>query len=132
MSKEEIIPTFATLLLAGSETTATLLSAVTFYLLKTPAVMAKLTHEIRSSFTAEGEITQISVNRLKYLLAVLDEAMRIHPPTPRGGPRVVPGKGEYIDGFWVPGGVSSFFFFFFSSLLFSFSLFPLLSSSSSP
>lgn len=31
---------------------------------------------------------------------------RIHPPTPRGGPRVVPGKGEVIDVVWVPRGVS--------------------------
>jgi cytochrome P450 len=34
MTEEEIIPTFALLLMAGSKTTATLLSVVTFYLLK--------------------------------------------------------------------------------------------------
>lgn len=106
MTKEEIIPTFGILLLAGSETTATLLSAVTFYLLRYPEVMEKLTVEIRSSFGTEDKITQVSVNKLKYLLAVLDETMRIHPPTPRGGPRVVSGEGEGIDGVWVPGGVS--------------------------
>jgi cytochrome P450 len=109
MTKEEIIPTFAILLLAGSETTATLLSATTFYLLTNPSTLATLQFEIRTSFTREEEITQISVNKMKYLLAVLDETMRIHPPTPRGGPRVVPGKGEMVDGVWVPGGVSTFF-----------------------
>lgn len=106
MSKEEITATFSILLVAGSETTATLLSAVTFYLLKNPRVMEILRKEIRTSFEKEEEITQISVNKLKYLFAVLEEGMRMHPPAPRGGPRVVPKGGAMIDGTWVPGGVS--------------------------
>lgn len=106
MTEKEIISTFAVLLLAGSETTATLLSAVTFYLLKNPPTMQKLKTEIRTSFVNENEITQISVNKLKYQLAVLDEALRIHAPTPGGFPRIVPEAGREIDGQWVPGGVS--------------------------
>jgi cytochrome P450 len=106
MTEKEIISTFAILLLAGSETTATLLSAVTFHLLKNPSAMQKLKTEIRTSFTTEDEITQISVNKLKYQLAVLDEALRIHAPTPGGFPRIVPDGGREIDGQWVPGGVS--------------------------
>ncbi len=101
-TKEEIVSSFAILLLAESETIATLLSVVTFCFLKYLEVMKKLVHEIRTSFHSEGEITQVSVNKLKYQLAVLDEAMRIHPPTPNGPPRAVPGKGEYIVGYWVP------------------------------
>jgi len=64
MTKEEIVPTFAILLLAGSETTATLLSTVTFYLLEYPEVMKKLVHEIRTSFHSEDEITQVSLDKL--------------------------------------------------------------------
>ncbi|KAF4627434.1 hypothetical protein G7Y89_g10724 [Cudoniella acicularis] len=101
---EEIIPTFAILIVAGSETISTLLSAVTFYLLKYPSAMKKLITEIRTTFKTEEEINQISVNSLKYMLAVLDEALRLLPPTPRGGPRVVPGDGEVVDGVWIPGG----------------------------
>ena len=106
MTIDEITSTFGILLLAGSETTATLLSAVTFYLLKYPETMNRLVQEIRSSFTTEEEITQVSVQKLKYQLAVLEEALRIHPPTPNGGARVVPKNGENIGGYRVPGGVS--------------------------
>lgn len=105
MTRDEIISTFNIVLLAGSETTATLLSAVTFYLLSNPRVMKKLINEIQSSFSTEDEINQVSVNRLTYQIAVLDEALRIHPPTPMGPPRVVTGKGEKIGTYWVPGGV---------------------------
>lgn len=89
MSKEEIIPTFAILLVAGSETTGTLLSTVTYFLCKYPEVLRTLTDEIRSSFNNEDEITIVSVNKLKYELAVLEEALKIFPPAPNGGSRVV-------------------------------------------
>ncbi|TVY67409.1 Cytochrome P450 monooxygenase aclL [Lachnellula suecica] len=106
MTSDEMVYTFATLLMAGSETTATLLSVVTFYLLQSPHVMKKLKTEIRTSFQSEDEITQKSVNKLQYQLAVLEEALRIHSPTPWGFPRVVPGDGKVVDGHWLPGGTT--------------------------
>ncbi|KAI9639968.1 hypothetical protein NHQ30_011637 [Ciborinia camelliae] len=108
MTVQEIKSTAGILLLAGSETTATLLSAVTYYLL-TPGnehILKCLVEEIRTMFKTEEEIDMISVNKLKYQLAVLDEAMRIHPPAPFGGPRVVPGDGQFVSGYWVPGGTN--------------------------
>ncbi|KAF7857957.1 hypothetical protein EAF04_009314 [Stromatinia cepivora] len=108
MSIPEIKATAGVLLLAGSETTATLLSAVTYYLLKegNENILERLTKEIRTSFKTEDEIHMGSVSKLKYQLAVLEEAMRIHPPAPYGSPRVVPGEGQWVDGFWVPGGTN--------------------------
>ncbi|KAL3422646.1 cytochrome P450 [Phlyctema vagabunda] len=108
MTINEIIPTFGTLLIGGSETTATLLSVVTFQLLKHPEIMAKLVAEIRTTFKNEDEIDMVSVNQLRYHLAVLDEGLRIHPAVPLGSPRTVPEGGETISGQWVPGGVSLF------------------------
>jgi cytochrome P450 len=106
MSVDEIVSTFGLLLIAGSETTATLLSAVIYLILKHPEVMDKLVTEIRTSFKNEDEITQISVNKLTYQLAVLEEGLRLHPPAPFGFPRVVPGeKGQFVAGHWVPAGV---------------------------
>src|SRR3954470_23078937 len=95
---DEIVSTFGILLIAGSETTATLLSAVVFYLLTNPDVMQNLQKEIRTTFTTEDEITMVSVNKLKYQLAVLDEGMRIHPPAPLGTLRETPAEGALIDG----------------------------------
>jgi cytochrome P450 len=107
MVTEEIIPTFSVLLLAGSETTATLLSVVTYLILKHQEVMEKLVTEIRTSFKNEDEITQVSVNKLTYEFAVLEEALRFHSPTPMGFPRIVPGEeGQIVAGHFVPAGVS--------------------------
>lgn len=94
MTVDEIVANFYILLIAGSGTTSTLLTSVTFYLLTNEEVMKKLVKEIRSSFSNEEEITHISVNKLTYQLALINETMRIHPPTPQGGPRIVPGEGR--------------------------------------
>ena len=97
--------TFEVLMLAGSETTATLLSGVTYQLLKNPDVMKKLVAEIRSSFTKSDEITIASVSNLTYQLAVLEEALRIMPPVATALVRLVPeGPGEVVGGHFVPGG----------------------------
>jgi cytochrome P450 len=49
-------------------------------------------------------MTVQAVTSCKYLRACLNEGMRLYPPTPGSLPRFVPGKGEMIDGGWVPGG----------------------------
>jgi cytochrome P450 len=105
MSRKEIDSTSTILVLGGSETTATLLSGVTYYLLSNPRTMERLVKEIREKFNSEDEITISSVNTLPYQLAVLEEAMRIFPPAPIGSPRVVGENGQAIDGQLVPGGV---------------------------
>ena len=105
MSREEIVATFEVIMGAGSETTATLLSGVTYQILKNPEVMQKLVAEIRSNFAHSHEITLASVNSLTYELAVLDEALRIMPPVATALVRLVPpGSGEIVGGHFVPGG----------------------------
>ena len=91
--------------LAGGETTATCLAAATYYLLKTPATLEKLKTEIRGYYKSYGDITAASAMQLPYLQAVINEALRIHPPGSQGFPRLSPGCE--IDGFWVPKGVST-------------------------
>ena len=104
MSRDEIDSTFSILALAGSETTATLLSGCTYYLLKNPAIYAKLTNEILTAFKDDSEITIDSTSRLPYLKAVLDESLRIYPPVPAALNRVVAAPGDTISGYFVPGG----------------------------
>ncbi|KAF5628928.1 cytochrome P450 monooxygenase [Fusarium sp. NRRL 52700] len=94
--------TVETLIIAGSETTATLMSGVTYYLLKDPQRMAKLKAEIRDSFSNVDQIDLVSVNKLPYLLACLDEALRIYPPVPDTFPRNTGRDQEIICGKVVP------------------------------
>jgi len=109
MSVEEIEANADLLILAGSETTATLLSGCTYQLLTNPQTLEKLKREVRSTFQSEDEITIQRVSHLDYTLAVIEESLRMYPPVPIGLPRLVPDGGEDIEGIWVPGGVSHCF-----------------------
>ncbi|KAK4152708.1 cytochrome P450 [Chaetomidium leptoderma] len=102
LTLEKLQANSAILIIGGSETTATLLSGVTFLLLTNPEAMTKLTAEIRGAFKSEDEIDFASVSTLPYLLACLDEALRMYPPVPTGLPRVVPRGGASIAGNYVP------------------------------
>lgn len=99
----EIRGTCNVFVIAGSETTATLLSGVTYLLLKNPLIYQKLANEIRQTFSKEEQITMASVNGLKYESAVLEEALRIFPPVAGSQSRLVPREGHVIAGRFVPG-----------------------------
>ncbi|ORY00094.1 cytochrome P450 [Clohesyomyces aquaticus] len=106
MTLGEMTSNAAVLVLGGSETTATLLSGTIYLLLMNPDKMEKLLGEVREAFNHDSEIDLISVGKLDYMLAVLDEAMRVYPPVPNQGNRLVPASGAMIAGKWVPGGTS--------------------------
>ncbi|WYZ44180.1 hypothetical protein EsH8_VII_000616 [Colletotrichum jinshuiense] len=101
-SLEQLEGNAGILIIAGSETTATLLSGATYLLLKNPEKMKKLTDEVRTTFQSGEEIDLTSVNKLSYMLACLDETLRVYPPVPTGLPRIVPKGGATIAGKFVP------------------------------
>jgi cytochrome P450 len=80
MSIEELQETCVSLIVAGSETTASLLSGVVYYILKNPRILEQLVKEIRTAFPTEDHINMSSVRDLEYELAVLQEGLRIFPP----------------------------------------------------
>lgn len=95
-----------TLMLAGSETTATWLVGTVYWLMRTPRVLDRVSQEIRSKFATPEEITMTSVNECTYLSAVIEESLRIYPPSPSTHARYVPEGGMMIDGQFVPGGTA--------------------------
>ncbi|KAM0539816.1 hypothetical protein ACHAO7_011808 [Fusarium culmorum] len=90
------------LIVAGSETTATLLSGVTYQLLTNPEAYKKLVTEIRSAFATEEDITATAVDQQTYLLAVLSEGLRMYPPVPGALGRLIPKGGDFVEGHWFP------------------------------
>lgn len=92
--------------MGGSETSATLLSGLTYYLCKTPVVLQKLVFEIRNTFTTDIDINLTATNKMQYLNAVIEEGLRIYPPVASGLYRVPPQGGGTIDGYFVPTDVS--------------------------
>jgi cytochrome P450 len=106
LSFEEMVAQGRILLIAGSETTATLLSGMLYFLLKNPSILARLVDEIRTAFSSENEIGIQSVSQLSYLHGVLEESLRMYPPVPNALPRVAPPEGAVVCGRFVPGGTS--------------------------
>ncbi|KAE8364638.1 cytochrome P450 [Aspergillus caelatus] len=106
MSRDEIEVNMALIMVAGSETIATLLSGCTFLLLQHPEAYRRLTTEIRTSFSSYEDINFVSAANLPYLSAVLEECLRMYPPVPSVLPRKVPSGGAIIDGRFVPGGTT--------------------------
>ncbi|KAI4864002.1 cytochrome P450 [Hypoxylon rubiginosum] len=103
---EELVSNASVLIIAGSETTATLLAAATYFLTTNPYTLTKLTQEVRSTFASEDEITLVGVQKLSYMLAVLDESMRMYPPVPGASPRKITAGGDTILGRYVPEGTT--------------------------
>lgn len=102
LSLDQLTANAQILVLAGSETTASLLSGVIYFLLQDSAVYQQLVNEVRSTFSTEKEINISSVNQLSYMMACLNEALRLYPPVANGLPRVVPKGGAQILGRYVP------------------------------
>ncbi|KAI3551703.1 averantin oxidoreductase [Colletotrichum filicis] len=88
-------------MIVGTETSATALSALTYLLLKSPRKLERLVREVRSV----GDSNQLKGDVLKdlpYLQACLTECLRLHPPVPTGGMRVIGEGGNTVLGHLLP------------------------------
>lgn len=107
LTQQEIIINASILVIAGSETTATAMAGVTYWLLRTPAALKEATEEVRMLFKNEDDInfSNATSTRMPYLVACIEEGLRMYPPTPAGLPRVVE-NDMAIAGYAVPKNVS--------------------------
>jgi cytochrome P450 len=92
------------LILAGSDTTATVLSACLFYLSRNPNVYERLTQEILATFASYDDIKGANLSSCRYLTALLHEAMRMAPPFGANANREVLSGGTTVDGKFLPEG----------------------------
>jgi cytochrome P450 len=92
-------------MVAGTETTASALSAITFFLLCNPNYTKQLQEELRSTFSTFEDLSFSKLGRLKYLNAVIQEGLRMYPPVPIALPRRTPAEGAQVDGQYIPGNV---------------------------
>ncbi|KAI0099754.1 averantin oxidoreductase [Nemania sp. FL0031] len=106
MSAQQLEGNAGFIISAGSETTATLLSGITWLLLKHPRVLEKLTREIRTRFNGPDEITISGLNECKYLLGCIEEALRVYPPSAQPHHRIIPPGGAFVNGEFLPAGTS--------------------------
>ena len=120
LSLESLTAQANTMVIAGSETTATFLagmnttsrriesakssSGTSYFLLKNPSILNHLTQEVRCAFSDHKMINSDSTQNLPYLFAVIEEGLRLFPPVPIGLQRISP--GAEVDGYYVPNGTS--------------------------
>lgn len=104
ISPAEMLATFPVLVIAGSETTATALAGLFFYLSRYPEKASVLMSEVRSAYASEEGITVDNTSKLEYLHAALEETLRIYPPVLASPPRMSP--GAEVGGHYIPKGVS--------------------------
>ncbi|KAL4995183.1 cytochrome P450 [Aspergillus recurvatus] len=106
LTNSEIEANSNILIIAGSETTATLLSGTTYWILRIPGALDRVVHEVRSVMTSEADITVQRVSTaLPYLLACFDEAFRLYPPVPTGLQRRTLTPIQ-ISGYEIPPGTT--------------------------
>ncbi|KAF2445636.1 cytochrome P450 [Karstenula rhodostoma CBS 690.94] len=94
----------STFMTAGTETTATELSGITYYLYQQPEKLSRLKKEVRDAFASVDDMTMTKLSQLEYLNACIEEGLRVYPPLAGITPRNTPSTGANVAGRWIPGG----------------------------
>jgi cytochrome P450 len=80
ITRPELSATASLIIIAGSETTVSVLSGIVNYMVKSPDVLSTLTHEVRTAFDGEGDLSLSALKDLLYLGAVIQEGLRLCNP----------------------------------------------------
>lgn len=103
------------LVIAGVETTAAVLTYLTWHLAKDPALYDRLLPELKSlmpqkTFTEAGASAAgnlpdpAEIAKLPFLSVLLKEVFRVYPAGARPFPRIVPSGGATFHGHFLPAG----------------------------
>lgn len=102
MTRDELEINAMLLVIAGSESSTTVLLGIFNQLLRDPSKLDTLTQEVRTHCVKEQDITGKSLNKLPYLGAVFHEGLRLCPTFPDGLRREVPSGGAAVAGHFLP------------------------------
>jgi cytochrome P450 len=104
-STDQLVSEAGLLTIAGGDTTVTATTAIFFYLLHYPSCYTRLEKEIRGTFSAvEGIRIGSQLASCHYLLACIEETLRLNPPVGSTLMREVLPGGLCVDGQWFPPG----------------------------
>ncbi|PHT58505.1 hypothetical protein CQW23_00868 [Capsicum baccatum] len=95
--KAVILDVFA----AGTDTSASTVDWTMAEMLKNPSALEKAQEEVRRVFSEKGYGDESIFDQLKYLRAVIEETLRLHPPAPFLLPRLSRENCK-IDGYEIP------------------------------
>lgn len=107
--EDELVADAMTISLAGTETTAAALTACFWYLACHPEAVIRLREELEACHFDVSSPDHAKLAQLPFLRAVIDETLRMSPPTPVTGiQRWTPRTGLRIGENIIPGGVDVF------------------------
>lgn len=106
ISKSQMIADASGFMVAGTETTATTMSAFFYYMLQHTKQMQRLQDEVRA--LKKEDLKLESLLQLPFMAACIKETMRIYPPAPIPLFRRTPKGGNIVCGEWIPEDVSAF------------------------
>jgi cytochrome P450 len=101
-SQAQLTSTATLLIVAGTETTNSMLCGAIYLILSNPAVWTKLCQEIRGAAENASDLNVESTHSMDYLSACLEEAMRVYPSILGTLSRIAPKGGAYICEKFVP------------------------------
>ncbi|GJE88302.1 cytochrome P450 [Phanerochaete sordida] len=112
LSEQEVTSEAISLIVAGSETTASSLGAIVYYIARDQGVQAKLQQELDEALGApelDANTDEVvapfdAVKNLAYLQDVINEGLRLHSTLGFGLPREVPVGGLTVAGRTFPAG----------------------------
>ncbi|KAH8831419.1 cytochrome P450 [Flagelloscypha sp. PMI_526] len=92
------------LILAGSDTTSSVLANLVYYLTANPHVLRNLQQELDSVFPqSESSWNYDSIKRIRLLDWIIHETLRLAPSVPSHLYRETPKEGITVDGVYIPG-----------------------------
>lgn len=105
MNRNDAVAEAALQIIAGTDTTATVIRIAMLHIITNPLVYTRLQSEIDGTSTQDGSIISSETARtLPYLQAVIKEGARICPPSTGLLSKKTPPGGDTINGRFVPGG----------------------------
>jgi cytochrome P450 len=107
LTQQDLYAEAVIMIVAGSDTTSTTLAAFFFYVCRNSAVYDKVMEEVRSTFSALDSIYPgPGLSSCTYLIACINEALRIAPASPAPLWREVRAGGAVIDHQDLPAGTN--------------------------
>jgi cytochrome P450 family 628 len=95
------------LIVAGSDTTAAALTYTLYHIARDESLAQKMRAELKDNGLGNASVGNLTeLQSLPYLNAVINESMRLHPPTPGGVFRDTPPEGLTVGNHFIPGNVT--------------------------